>query len=577
MTQDLGKWTNQARFILMIIEGKLVVSKKKKVALVQELREKNFKPISKSNDAMKDKNLDPLADEDEEKEHEEDADLGAADYDYLLSMPIWSLTKERIDRLQKQIGEREEEVDKLSKLTPQDIWKQDLDDFIHEWQFQLQDEADRQKKAAKLGRRASRKVNVGVGGRKHKVNNSDDSDFDAAPKAKKSTTSKPLPGGMLNYLVDKDKTKKPSKPKGPTATQKFAQKAISQDWFGTSASKEGEQAAKSDDDDIWMSLDGITEAKKPKAPTALKKSAPKPKELAPSNSDIKEEEIARPAAGYKPRRAAASKPAKYNLSDSDDSDGDFDVGAMVKGIDTVSASAENSRPLFSTSNSRPGSSAGLPRKSTTARDAFGVDANDTDYTKLAPPTTSKGPAVTARKAVLSDDDDNGDDSLLASFPPAKAKTSKPPPPQSKPITAKSSKPAAAKPPKPTKKRDPTPQPAPAPKPTALSPAAKAYAAKKAKSLKQPVEKEVSQMSDDEDEIEKAANKILDDDDDDDDEDDVVIAKPRAAAARPGRAAAAKAASKTKKYALSDDDEEDDEDEDEEEESEEDFEADESFD
>ena len=66
-------------------------------------------------------------------------------------MPIWSLTQERIDRLQQQIGDREVEVDTLSKLTPQDIWKIDLDDFIAEWRFQLDDEAKRQKKAANMG------------------------------------------------------------------------------------------------------------------------------------------------------------------------------------------------------------------------------------------------------------------------------------------------------------------------------------------------------------------------------------------------------------------------------------------
>ena len=549
MTRDLEKWTNQARFILMIIEGKLVVSKKKKAILVQELRAHNFKPISKSNDTMKDKNLDPLADEDEEKEDEENAELGAADYDYLLSMPIWSLTKERIDRLQKQIGEREEEVNTLSKLTPHDIWKNDLDEFINEWRFQLQDEADRQKKAAKLGRRASRKVNIGVGGRKRKANDSDDSDFDAAPKAKKTTASKPIPGGMLGYLVEKDKTKKPSKAKAPTATEKFAQKAIAEDWFGTSKKEDRKKAG--GEEDIWMpSLDGTTENTKPKAPAPLKKPTSQQTKLVLADSDV-DEEVAQATAGHKPRRAAATKPAKYALSDSDNSDGDFDVGAMVKGIG--STSGDNSRPLFSTTMSRPASSAGLPRKSTTARDAFDVDADDTNYTKLAPPTTSKGPATTARNMILSDDEDK---SLLASSLPTRTTKVAPKP---KTTTAASSKPA----PKPkvgAAKRVPTPQ-AP-PKPTALSPAAKAYAAKKAKSASQAGK--MDEFS--EDDFDKIANETMDDDDDDD---DVVVSKARAGSARPGRAAAAKAASKTKSYAISDDEEEDDD--------EDDFDEDESFD
>ena len=536
MSHDLEKWSNQARFILMIIDGKLVVSKKKKAILVQELRAHKFKAIGKNLNAPKEKDLDPLADEDEEKEEEENAELGAADYDYLLSMPIWSLTKERIDRLQKQIDEREAEIDTLSKLTPQDLWKKDLDDFILEWRFQLEDEANRQKKAAKLGRRTSKKVNVGIGGRKRKANNSDDSDFDAAPKSKKAAASKPIPGGMLNYLVEKDKSKKPSKPKAPTATQKFARKALAEEWFGPSK-KSSENEKPNGGEDIWMpTLDGATEAKKSKAPTALKNTS-KAKEHETIESDV-DEEIARPAAGHKPRRAAANKPAKYALSDSDDSDGDFDVGAMVKGIGSTTDA--NSRPLFSETMSRPGSSAGLPRKSTAGRDAFDVDADDTDYTKLAPPTTSKGPATTARHTILSDDDE--DNSLLASSPPVKAYE-----------TAPKAKPASSKPaPKPkttAAKRGPTPQAAP--KPTALSPAAKAYAAKKAKAASQAAKED--EFSGDEKD-----DKMADDDDDDDD-DEVVVSKPRATSARPGRAAAAKAATKAKSYAISDD-EDDDEDE-----------------
>ncbi len=548
MSHDLEKWTNQARFILMIIDGKLVVSKKKKAILVQELRAHNFKPIGKNFNAPKEKSLDPLADEEEEKEDEENADLGAADYDYLLGMPIWSLTKERIDRLQKQIAEREAEIDTLNKLTPQDLWKKDLDEFIFEWRFQLEDEANRQKKAAKLGRRTSKKVNVGVGGRKRKANNSDDSDFDAAPKTKKAAAPKPLPGGMLNYLVEKDKSKKPSKPKAPTATEKFAQKALNEDWFGPSKKKDENEKTVDGDEDIWMpSLDGVTEAKKSKAPTALKIASSKTKKPDPIESDV-DEEIALPTAGHKPRRAAANKPAKYALSDSDDSDGDFDVGAMVKGIG--SATDANSRPLFSETMSRPGSSAGLPRKSTAGRDAFDVDADDTDYTKLAPPTTSKGPATTARHMILSDDDE--DESLLASSPPAKASK---PAPKAKAVSSKP-------PPKPkttTAKRGPTPQAAP--KPTALSPAAKAYAAKKAKAASQAAKQD--EFSEDEED-----DKMADDDDDDDDDDEIVVSKPRATSARPGRGAAAKAATKAKSYAISDDEEHDEED---------DFDEDESFD
>lgn len=84
MHRELEKWTNQARFITMIVDGKLVVSKKKKMVLVQELKEKNFKAFPKVADATKEGELAPIADNDDEEDG--DIELGAAAYDYLLGV-----------------------------------------------------------------------------------------------------------------------------------------------------------------------------------------------------------------------------------------------------------------------------------------------------------------------------------------------------------------------------------------------------------------------------------------------------------------------------------------------------------
>ena len=85
MQRELEKFTNQARFVQMIIDGKLVVSKKRKLALVQELKEKGFKAFPKKGDAIKEGELAPIADNDEE-EDEEDSQTGAAAFDYLLGV-----------------------------------------------------------------------------------------------------------------------------------------------------------------------------------------------------------------------------------------------------------------------------------------------------------------------------------------------------------------------------------------------------------------------------------------------------------------------------------------------------------
>ena len=68
----------------MIIDGKLVVSKKKKVDLVAELKQKNFKPFPKVSDAAKEGELEPVADNEDSSENDVEASANA--YDYLLGV-----------------------------------------------------------------------------------------------------------------------------------------------------------------------------------------------------------------------------------------------------------------------------------------------------------------------------------------------------------------------------------------------------------------------------------------------------------------------------------------------------------
>ena len=438
-----------------------------------------------------------------------------------------------MEKILKQVGDKEVEIDTLIKLSKEDLWTRDLDEFLAEWRFELNDEAKRQKKFARMDRRASKKLNIAAG-RKRKTD-SDDDDFDVAPvKSKKTAMPKKEVGGLLSYMMPatKTKTSPTSKTKAPTATQKAAKKAL--DLISVPPKAK-------DDDDVWMNLDGSgadkpvaskPKAAPPKAAVPRKKAEPAPKIDSDEDEEDADEEIIRPTAGRRPRGAAA-KPISYNVDDSD-SDGDgmlFDVGKMVKGIDTASAPANNSRPLFSAS-SRPGSSSGLPKKSTSSKPAIDIDSDDTNYSKLAPPTTNKGTAVTAGETILSDDEDSLEATIAA--PP---KASKPAP---KAAVKPGPKPkAAAK--KPTKAAAP---PLPEPKKMPLSPAAKAYAAKKAKAEKAALKA----TSPSEDELEDLANEIMGDDDE---EEDV-----GPATRRPGRRAAS--AAPKKKWVISDDDEDEDE-------------------
>jgi DNA topoisomerase-2 len=129
----------------MIIKKELVVSNKNKDKLVGELREFKFRPFPKSKKAQEEGEAEPALDE-------EDEGL-ASDYDYLLGMSILSLTAEKVclsfgmvngfqrylqvEKLLQERDKKEEELSELLKLSPQDIWMTDLDQFMLEWEVSV--------------------------------------------------------------------------------------------------------------------------------------------------------------------------------------------------------------------------------------------------------------------------------------------------------------------------------------------------------------------------------------------------------------------------------------------------------
>ena len=88
MEKELEKMNNQRRFVQMIIDGQLIVYKKKKAVLVDELRAKDFKAFPKVADARKEGEFEAVADNDDEDPEEAQANnaTGANDFDYLLGV-----------------------------------------------------------------------------------------------------------------------------------------------------------------------------------------------------------------------------------------------------------------------------------------------------------------------------------------------------------------------------------------------------------------------------------------------------------------------------------------------------------
>ena len=97
------------------------------------------------------------------EDDEDDAvseEVATKDYDYLLSMALWSLTEERIAKLEAKLQETERAYSDLEATHIHVLWDRDLERFLDELtKYEAQEEADRMAHKAK-GR------NGGAGGRR---------------------------------------------------------------------------------------------------------------------------------------------------------------------------------------------------------------------------------------------------------------------------------------------------------------------------------------------------------------------------------------------------------------------------
>ncbi|OAQ94789.1 DNA topoisomerase 2 [Purpureocillium lilacinum] len=473
------KLQNQARFIKEIIDGDLIVGKKKKDVLVRELRQRKYEAFPRGKDLKKkatDGEDDASGGEDNGDEDDDMADSGARDYDYLLSMPIWSLTAERLDKLNDAIARKKGEHDDLLAKSEKDLWCSDLDEFTVEWENQLALDAEIQTNIRRMGRRVSQKIGAGRN-RKPK----DDDDYEPEKKTKGKGRAKAAPKAetkssqrFAEMFSAKPKTKK--EPKQETS-------GFSEDNFS--------------DDDF----------------AALSRSKPAAAPKASQSQSVSASQSEDPDAG-RTKRAAASKARKvFELSsDSDDDYNDNllgDIGDMVKGIGKTEGESSGRLSLYAMnrpeSSHGNGGSSGLPKLKTKAsKSTFDVDSPDeTNYELLAKSSPHK------IDSFLSDDDP-----IVPQAKAASAKASSSASAGLATVKKARGRPAGSK----NKVTKAEPKAKAAPKATTLSPAAKAYAAKKG------VKKSVLAALGDSD-VEMAGSPSP-------------VAKP-AARGRPGRAAAAK--------------------------------------
>jgi DNA topoisomerase-2 len=122
LEDDLFLLSTRARFILDVISDEVKVRNVPKANVIKNLEKLKY-PKMVEGSLMDLAKITPV--------QWEDATYGS--YDFLISMPIYNLTKEKVDDLLKEKEKRSEELAILKAKTDKDIWEEDLKTFEAEY------------------------------------------------------------------------------------------------------------------------------------------------------------------------------------------------------------------------------------------------------------------------------------------------------------------------------------------------------------------------------------------------------------------------------------------------------------
>jgi DNA topoisomerase II len=126
---------NKARFIQMVADGKIDLiggrtSEEEAISILQQFDFKTKQELEalRNDNAIHNRmNPDEDVNPDVPDIIEEETNIENRPFDYLMNMPLSSLTKERVDGLTKEAHKKKEELKAITGTNPEEIWMSDLD------------------------------------------------------------------------------------------------------------------------------------------------------------------------------------------------------------------------------------------------------------------------------------------------------------------------------------------------------------------------------------------------------------------------------------------------------------------
>jgi len=120
LNNELDVFKYKMKFIKYVLEGKIVVFKQKKTVIIDKLIELKFpKLVTKLSSVAV-----------EESDEDSSNNDTSKSYEYITSMPLFSLTEEKIDELQEKLDSKQEELANVEATSETDQWRSELEEVL---------------------------------------------------------------------------------------------------------------------------------------------------------------------------------------------------------------------------------------------------------------------------------------------------------------------------------------------------------------------------------------------------------------------------------------------------------------
>ncbi|XP_029976326.1 DNA topoisomerase 2-beta isoform X2 [Salarias fasciatus] len=408
---EAAKLSNQARFVLEKIEGKITIENKSKRELIRMLVQKGYEsdPVVAWTKAQE-----KAQDEEDRDGNESDGsvDSGSSsgpNFNYILNMPLWCLTKEKVEELLRQRDLKRSELNDLQKKSSEELWREDLAVFVEEL-----DNVETMEREEVSSGKAIKLVKGKVG----------------KPKVKKLNLEETLPSPFGRRVeppkqaIKSDAAKKLTKKKKSDSDLAVKMEFDEEGGGDGAAGENSVVKAKTPRVKKEKKEPGTPRVRKPPAPKGsatkkVKKRNPWSEDDSKSDSDVENSEPVIPRE-TKSQRASASKP-KYTFDFSEEEDeeeaeeeeeenGDDDAASSpVRSLkDDFSysnakerfsdKSDEDEDGSFSPAKQKPTSAPAAPKKEPasifSSKSAFSEKSNDSDGSK-SDSDDNNGPAFSS--------------------------------------------------------------------------------------------------------------------------------------------------------------------------------------